>query len=132
MNLKKYVENTFNIQYPEYKNKLKVLKQEPIDDNIIVTVVYENISSKVQLPKIEEFKGTEREVLIVARLAMVFENITDAYGKSLAENEILLLKQQIKDRIEEISKKTKVEPISLTRNLAKQINELEKEFETEN
>lgn len=132
MNLKEYVENTFNIQYPEYKNKLKVLKQEPVDDDIMVTVVYEQISSKVQLPKIEEFKGTEREVLIVARLAMVFGNITDAYEKSLAENEILLLKQQIKDRIEEISKKTKVEPISLTRDISKQINELEKEFETEN
>lgn len=132
MNLKEYVENTFNIQYPEYKNKLKVLKQEPVDDDIMVTVVYEQISSRVQLPKIEEFKGTEREVLIVARLAMVFGNITDAYEKSLAEKEILLLKQQIKDRIKEISKKTKVEPISLTRDLAKQINELEKEFETEN
>ncbi len=132
MNLKEYVENTFNIQYPEYKNKLKVLKQEPVDDDIMVTVVYEQISSKVQLPKIEEFKGTEREVLIVARLAIVFENITEVYGKSLAENEILLLKQQIKDRIEEISKKTKVEPISLTRDISKQINELEKEFETEN
>lgn len=132
MNLKEYVENTFNIQYPEYKNKLKVLKQEPVNDDIMVTVVYEQISSKVQLPKIEEFKGTEREVLIVARLAIVFENITEVYGKSLAENEILLLKQQIKDRIEEISKKTKVESISLTRDLAKQINELEKEFETEN
>lgn len=132
MNLKEYVENTFNIQYPEYKNKLKVLKQEPVNDDIMVTVVYEQISSKVQLPKIEEFKGTEREVLIVARLAMVFGNITDAYEKSLAEKEILLLKQQIKDRIEEISKKTKVEPISLTRDLAKQINGLEKEFETEN
>lgn len=132
MNLKEYVENTFNIQYPEYKNKLKVLKQEPVDDDIMVTVVYEQISSKVQLPKIEEFKGTEREVLIVARLAIVFENITEVYGKSLAENEILLLKQQIKDRIEQISKKTKVEPISLTRDISKQINELEKEFETEN
>mgnify|MGYP000868462583 FL=1 len=132
MNLKEYVENTFNIQYPEYKNKLKVLKQEPVDDDIMVTVVYEQISSKVQLPKIEEFKGTEREVLIVARLAIVFENITEVYGKSLAENEILLLKQQIKDRIEEISKKTKVEPISLTRDISKQINELVKEFETEN
>lgn len=132
MNLKEYVENTFNIQYPEYKNKLKVLKQEPVNDDIMVTVVYEQISSKVQLPKIEEFKGTEREVLIVARLAIVFENITEVYGKFLAENEILLLKQQIKDRIEEISKKTKVETISLTRDLAKQINELEKEFETEN
>jgi len=132
MNLKEYVENTFNIQYPEYKNKLKVLKQEPVDDDIMVTVVYEQISSRVQLPKIEEFKGTEREVLIVARLAIVFENITEVYGKSLAENEILLLKQQIKDRIEEISKKTKVEPISLTRDISKQINELEKEFETEN
>lgn len=132
MNLKEYVENTFNIQYPEYKNKLKVLKQEPVDDDIMVTVVYEQISSKVQLPKIEEFKGTEREVLIVARLSMVFGNITDAYEKFLAENEILLLKQQIKDRIEEISKKTKVEPISLTRDISKQINELEKEFETEN
>ncbi|MCT7397821.1 hypothetical protein N5B56_01800 [Eubacterium sp. LFL-14] len=132
MNLKEYVENTFNIQYPEYKNKLKVLKQEPVDDDIMVTVVYEQISSKVQLPKIEEFKGTEREVLIVARLAIVFENITEVYGKSLAENEILLLKQQIEDRIEEISKKTKVEPISLTRDISKQINELEKEFETEN
>ena len=122
MNLKEYVENTFNIQYPEYKNKLKVLKQEPVDDDIMVTVVYEQISSKVQLPKIEEFKGTEREVLIVARLAIVFENITEVYGKSLAENEILLLKQQIEDRIEEISKKTKVEPISLTRDISKQIN----------
>lgn len=132
MNLKEYVENTFNIQYPEYKNKLKVLKQEPIDDDIMVTVVYEQISSRVQLPKIEEFKGMEREVLIVARLAMVFGNITDSYEKSLAEKEILLLKQQIKDRIEEISKKTKVEPISLTRDISKQINELEKEFETEN
>lgn len=132
MNLKEYVENTFNIQYPEYKNKLKVLKQEPVDDDIMVTVVYEQISSKVQLPKIEEFKGTEREVLIVARLAMVFGNITDAYEKFLAEKEILLLKQQIKDRIKEISKKTKVEPISLTRDISKQINELEKEFETEN
>lgn len=132
MNLKEYVENTFNIQYPEYKNKLKVLKQEPVDDDIMVTVVYEQISSKVQLPKIEEFKGTEREVLIVTRLAIVFENITEVYGKSLAENEILLLKQQIKDRIEEISKKTKVEPISLTRDISKQINELVKEFETEN
>ena len=132
MNLKEYVENTLNIQYPEYKNKLKVLKQEPVDDDIMVTVVYEQISSKVQLPKIEEFKGTEREVLIVARLAIVFENITEVYGKSLAENEILLLKQQIKDRIEEISKKTKVEPISLTRDISKQINELVKEFETEN
>ena len=132
MNLKEYVENTFNIQYPEYKNKLKVLKQEPVNDDIMVTVVYEQISSKVQLPKIEEFKGTEREVLIVERLAIVFENITEVYGKFLAENEILLLKQQIKDRIEEISKKTKVETISLTRDLAKQINELEKEFETEN
>ena len=132
MNLKEYVENTFNIQYPEYKNKLKVLKQEPVNDDIMVTVVYEQISSKVQLPKIEEFKGTEREVLIVARLAMVFGNITDAYEKFLAEEEILLLKQQIKYRIKEISKRTKIRTTYLTRELSKQINGLEKEFETEN
>ena len=132
MNLKEYVENTFNIQYPEYKNKLKVIKQEPVDDDIMVTVVYEQISSKVQLPKIEEFKGTEREVLIVARLAIVFGNITGAYEKSLAEEEILLLKQQIKGRIEEISKKTKIRTTYLTRELEKHINGLEKEFETEN
>ena len=132
MNLKEYVENTFNIQYPEYKNKLKVIKQEPVDDDIMVTVVYEQISSKVQLPKIEDFKGTEREVLIVARLAIAFGNITEVYEKSLAEEEILLLKQQIKGRIEEISKKTKIKTTYLTRELEKHIYELEKEFETEN
>ena len=98
----------------------------------MVTVVYEQISSKVQLPKIEEFKGTEREVLIVARLSMVFGNITDAYEKFLAEKEILLLKQQIKDKIKEISKRTKIGTTYLTRKLSKQINGLEKEFETEN